>query len=232
MRKKVIRLTESDVEKLVKKILTEEKSHVIEEGWKDAVVGGLLTLASLLPKTADAQQDGKVEWDTVKDTVTHISKDNDRDTVRRINTIATKIFKDADGNVDKIVRKIKDETTKPNSWDIKKTKERKIKEFIKIDPITKKEVRLVKKNWEKRNPWREDKILYIDGGSVHPYFSHGYQSPPYKIYRVADPEEFGLEEFKEYVKEYSRLLSLFGEKYSSLDKEKINSILNWKRWKK
>lgn len=122
MRKKVIRLTESDVEKLVKKILTEENSQVIEEGWKDVLAGGMMALATMLPKTADAQQDGRVEWETVKDTVEMISTDQDRDTVRKLTTTAYKIYKNRKGDVKKVVADIKTEFTQPNSWDIDSTK--------------------------------------------------------------------------------------------------------------
>lgn len=122
MRKKVIRLTESDVEKLIKKILTEEKSQVIEEGWKDILAGSMMALATMLPKTTDAQQDGRVEWETVKDTVEMISMDQDRDTVRKLTTTAYKIYKNRKGDVKKVVADIKTEFTQPNSWDIDSTK--------------------------------------------------------------------------------------------------------------
>lgn len=143
MRKKVIRLTESDVERLVKKILIEENSQVIEEGWKDVLAGIGLTFASLLPQGLNAQdltpqdketikhsiesvdkngEEIKNDTKTIRDTVEMISMDQDRDTVRKLTTTAYKIYKNRKGDVKKVVADIKTEFTQPNSWDIDSTK--------------------------------------------------------------------------------------------------------------
>lgn len=172
----------------------EEKEN-LNEGWKDVAAGAMMALATMLPKTADAQQDGKVGWDTVKDTVEYISMDMDRDTIRRIGTVATKVFKDTDGDVDKMVQKIKWEYTKPNSWDIdpSKTEKEKIKKFEKVDPVTQKRVRLVNKGGEK--------IIYFDGN---------YRPNPDDVKKVYyDTGEITQKEFDEYVDKYNRWLSLF-----------------------
>lgn len=110
------------------------ESQNLQEGWKDILAGGMMALATMLPKTADAQQDGRVEWETVKDTVEMISMDMDRDTVRKITTTAYEIFKNRKGDVKKVVADIKTEYTQPNSWDIDSTQTKTEKEKTIKDP--------------------------------------------------------------------------------------------------
>jgi hypothetical protein len=110
------------------------ESQNLQEGWKDILAGGMMALATILPKTADAQQDGRVEWETVKDTVEMVSMDMDRDTVRKITTTAYEIFKNRKGDVKKVVADIKTEYTQPNSWDIDSTQTKTEKEKTIKDP--------------------------------------------------------------------------------------------------
>jgi hypothetical protein len=166
----------------------------LNEGWKDILAGGMMALATMLPKVADAQ-DGRVDWETVKDTVEYVSKDLDRDTIRRISTVMSKTFKDTGGNVDKMVQKIKWEYTKPNSWEVdpSKTEKEKIKKFEKVDPVTQKRVRLTNRDGKK--------TIYFDGK---------YRPSPEDVKEMYyDTGEITKKEYDNYVEKYNRWLSLF-----------------------
>ena len=173
-----------------------QKVKMLEEGWKDLVAGGMLAIASLLPNTADAQEDGVVEWDTVKDTVERISMDMDRDTLRIITTKAYEVYKDADGNIDKIVTDIKDEYTKYNSWDIDTSKTKQSSEIEKMNPETGEMVKLT--------DWGGKQRIYVDGS---------YRPTPEEAKEMYyDTGEISKEKFDSYVDTYNRWLSLFDKK--------------------
>lgn len=168
-----------------------EKKENLNEGWKDVASGAMMALATMLPKTADAQ-DGSVEWDTVKDTVEIISTDIDRDTLRLITTKAYEVFKDNDGNIEKIVTDIKDEYTKYNSWDIDKTE--KSSETEVMDPVSEKMVRLT--DWGGKNR------IYVDGD---------YMRTPDEVKDIYyDNDDSRLDDkYYNYVDKYNHWLSLF-----------------------
>lgn len=178
----------------IKKFNEFKSSDLIEEGWKDWVAGAMMALATALPKTADAQQDGVVDWDTVKDTVEYISTDMDRDTVRAITTKAYKIFKDNDGNIDKIVTDIKDEYTHYNSWDIDSSKTDRSSEIEKMDPETEEMVRLTTSDGKRK--------IYVNGD---------YMRTPEEVKNIYyDNDDSNLDDkYHNYVDKYNHWLSLF-----------------------
>lgn len=119
-------------------IITEgEYRQKLEEGWKDVLAGGMLALATILPQTADAQ-DGRVELETINDTITDImvSKGLDRDTVKKITSTAYNLYRNRKGDVKKIVADIKTEYTYPNSKDIDSTRTSTEQETSVKDPKT------------------------------------------------------------------------------------------------
>ena len=65
--KKVVRLTESDVERLVKKIISEErkinKNELLNEGPKEWVLTAIMALAGLLGKTQAQNIEDKISKD-------------------------------------------------------------------------------------------------------------------------------------------------------------------------